>query len=130
MHIHSLRRSSSLAILVLLAAAVCSATALGAGAQTRGLAGTWTGKYSGAYSGTFTLHWKQTGSKLTGTIRLSRPSGTYGITGSVTRGKIRFGAVDAGATYTGTVSGTSMSGTYRSSAGGGGPWSAHKTSRG
>jgi hypothetical protein len=130
MHIHSLRRSISLAIPVLLAAFVCTAGALGASASATGLAGTWTGKYSGAFSGTFTLHWKQSGSKLTGTIKLSRPKGTYGITGSVTRGKIRFGAVDAGATYTGTVSGTSMSGTYRSSAGGGGPWSAHKSSRG
>jgi hypothetical protein len=40
---------------------------------------------------------------------------------------IRFGAVGAGATYTGSVSGKSMSGRYKTPQGGG-PWSAHKTS--
>jgi len=40
---------------------------------------------------------------------------------------IKFGAVDFGATYTGSVSGKSMSGSYRSPQGGG-TWSAHKTS--
>jgi hypothetical protein len=42
-------------------------------------------------------------------------------------GAITFGAVGAGAKYTGSVSGSSMSGTY-SSPKGGGSWSAHKTS--
>jgi hypothetical protein len=40
---------------------------------------------------------------------------------------ITFGAVGAGATYTGSVNGTSMSGRYKSPQGGG-AWSAHKTS--
>jgi hypothetical protein len=39
---------------------------------------------------------------------------------------INFGAVGAGATYTGKVSGKSMSGNYESPKGGG-TWSAHKT---
>ncbi len=91
------------------------------------LGGTWSGKYGGAFSGTFTLHWKQSGSKLNGSIVLSRPRGTYGIGGNVTGKAIKFGAVGVGAKYTGSVSGSSMSGTYTSPQGGG-TWSAHKTS--
>jgi len=90
------------------------------------LAGTWSGHYNGAFSGTFTLHWTKTGSHLSGSITLSYPSGTYGINGSVHGSAINFGAVGAGATYTGKVSGKSMSGNYESPKGGG-TWSAHKT---
>jgi hypothetical protein len=43
----------------------------------------------------------------------------------VQRSAIKFGAVGVGATYTGTASGTSMSGSYKSPQGGG-KWSAHK----
>jgi hypothetical protein len=89
------------------------------------LAGTWLGRYSGAFSGTFTLRWTKSGSKLSGSITLSNPRGKYGISGSVQRSAIKFGAVGVGATYTGTVSGTSMSGSYKSPQGGG-KWSAHK----
>jgi hypothetical protein len=92
------------------------------------LAGTWSGKYSGAYSGTFTLKWKLTGTRLSGSIKLSNPGGTYPISGHVNRSKITFGAVGAGATYTGTWSGRSMSGHYTAATGGGGSWSAHRTS--
>ena len=91
------------------------------------LAGTWSGQYSGGYNGTFTINWKQSGSKLTGTIKLSSPRGTYGITGSVKGSAIQFGAVAVGATYAGSVSGKSMSGTYRAVPKGG-SWSAKKTS--
>jgi hypothetical protein len=46
----------------------------------------------------------------------------------VTGSAIKFGTVGGQAiTYKGTVSGSSMSGTY-STPGGGGPWSAHQTS--
>ena len=90
------------------------------------LAGTWSGQYSGAFSGTFTLTWTQQGSVLTGSITLSNPSGKYSVGGSVNGTAIKFGAVGAGATYTGKVSGTSMSGTYNSPKGGG-SWSAHKS---
>jgi hypothetical protein len=90
------------------------------------LAGTWSGHYSGAFTGTFTLHWTKSGSHLNGSITLSYPSGTYGINGSVHGSAIKFGAVGAGATYTGKVSGKSMSGNYESPKGGG-TWSAHKT---
>lgn len=91
------------------------------------LAGTWSGSYSGAYSGTFTLKWRQSGSDLTGHIKLSNPNGSYICTGHVHNGSIRFGVVAAGASYKGTVSGSSMSGTY-TTLHGGGSWSAHKTS--
>jgi hypothetical protein len=65
--------------------------------------------------------------RLSGSIALSNPSGKYGISGSVHGSAITFGAVGAGATYTGSVSGKSMSGSYKSPQGGG-KWSAHKTS--
>jgi hypothetical protein len=111
-------------------AVCCSGTAALAAVNTTTshLAGTWKGKYSGAFSGTFTLTWTQTGSKLTGSITLSSPNGKYGITGNVTRKGIKFGAVAVGATYTGSVSGTSMSGHWNSPQGGG-TWSAHEVVR-
>lgn len=109
--------------------AVCSSsTALAAvSSSTPRLAGTWSGRYGGAFAGTFKLHWSQSGSKLTGTIALSNPRGTYRIGGSVRGSAIKFGAVTVGATYTGSVSGKSMAGNYRSPQGGG-TWSARKTS--
>ena len=85
------------------------------------------GRYSGAFSGTFTLGWTQSGSILRGSITLSSPHGKYGIGGSVKGNAINFGAVGVGATYTGSVSGKSMSGSYKSPQGGG-RWSARKTS--
>ena len=111
-------------------AVCCSGTAALATADTSTStrAGTWKGTYSGAFSGAFTLTWTQTGTKLNGSITLSSPKGKYGITGNVTRKGIMFGAVAVGATYTGTVSGTSMSGHWNSPQGGG-TWSAHKVVR-
>jgi hypothetical protein len=95
--------------------------------QTK-LAGKWKGQYSGAVTGHFTLHWTQTGRKLTGTIKLSNPSGKYPIDGTVRHHKkIKFGAVGVGATYKGVWKGSKMSGTW-SSPQGGGSWSAHKAS--
>lgn len=104
-------------------AAASSSAAHASGSK---LAGTWTGSYSGAVSGHFTIHWKQRGSLLHGHITLSRPSGTYGISGTVKKGKIKFGAVSVGAKYKGHVRGTSMSGTWTSPQGGG-SWSATKS---
>jgi hypothetical protein len=111
-----------------LALACCGSTLAAASthAATRPtLAGKWEGHYGGAVSGHFTIHWKKTGSRLHGTITLSNPSGTYGISGSVHDGKIKFGAVSVGATYKGKVSGNKMSGTWTSPQGGG-TWSASK----
>ena len=137
MHVHPVRRSILIAASVLSVAAVVAlcTTAIAAAGSSKAkrpihrastLAGAWSGRYGGAFSGTFVLHWKQTGAILTGTIVLSNPNGTYGISGSVHNGAIKFGAVDVGAKYTGTVSGKSMSGSYTSPQGGG-SWSAHKT---
>jgi hypothetical protein len=95
-----------------------------------GVSGTWTGQYSGSYSGTFTLSWQQTGSQLSGTIHLSFPDTDEHITGAVNGGSISFGTVGSAAiTYSGTVSGNSMSGTYQvhDTQGSGGPWSATKS---
>ena len=124
------RLLSALCVAALLAV-VCSSESIASGtnASNAKLGGTWSGSYSGSYAGTFTIHWRQksTGA-LTGTITLSRPHGTYGISGKVRGFAITFGAVGAGATYTGTVSGSSMSGHYKTGDGGSGHWSAHKTS--
>jgi len=140
MHVHPLRPRVPRLIPVLWLAALlavcCSGTAIAAVSSPNhhaskphptSLAGTWSGQYSGAFSGTFTLHWTRKRSRLTGTITLSSPSGKYAIGGSVHGTAIKFGAVGAGATYTGKVSGKSMKGTYNSPRGGG-TWSAHKTS--
>lgn len=141
MRAHHRRRRLPLAAPVLWVAAVlavcCSGTAIAAvdsshhsakrKPHSTPLAGVWSGKYSGAFSGTFRLHWKQSGARLSGSIALSNPGGTYGISGSVHGRAITFGAVAVGATYTGSVSGKSMSGTYKSPQGGG-TWSARKTS--
>jgi hypothetical protein len=97
-------------------------------AASTSLTGSWSGKYSGAYKGTFTLHWTQSGSQLNGTIKLSASRGTFGLKGTVRSGAIRFGTVGGPAiTYSGSASGSSMSGRYQTP-NGGGPWSAHKTS--
>jgi len=93
-----------------------------------GLSGTWSGRYSGAFQGTFTLTWQQSGSNLSGTIDLSS-DGSPSINGTVQGNAIRFGTVGSEAiTYTGSVSGNSMSGTYQVANGGSGTWSASKTS--
>jgi hypothetical protein len=121
----TLRRLFAVAGLVSVVA-VCSVASATASHQS-GVAGTWAGSYHGAFSGRFTLNWKLTGGTLKGTITLSNPPGRYGITGFVGRGgAIRFGVVKVGATYTGSVSGSSMSGKYRTPQGGG-SWSARKT---
>ena len=91
------------------------------------LSGKWAGRYGGTFTGTFQLNWQQTGSKLHGTIALST-SGTVPVNGTVDGDSIRFGTVGSTAvTYTGTVSGNSMSGTYNTPSGGGN-WSAHRAS--
>jgi hypothetical protein len=102
--------------------------ATSAPAATGALSGTWSGQYTGAYQGTFTLTWQQSGSNLSGTIKLSAPPQTLNITGTVQGGAISFGTVGSAAiTYTGSVSGNSMSGTYQVAGSSGGSWSASKT---
>jgi hypothetical protein len=139
MSVHRLRHRVARTIPVLwiaVLAAICCAAASASvsSSQARSLkgrrivlAGTWSGSYHGAFAGTFTLHWTRSGSHLSGTISLSNPRGRYGISGNVRGSALTFGAVGAGATYTGTVSGKSMSGRFKTPRGGG-SWSAHKTS--
>jgi len=107
-------------------AAVASPSGALAPQHLSSLTGNWSGSYHGTFSGTFKLHWKQTGSLLKGSITL-KPGGTVPITGTVRGTKITFGAVAVGVTYTGSVSGKSMSGHYKTPSGGG-TWSARKTS--
>ena len=93
------------------------------------LGGTWSGNYHGGkFSGSFTLNWTQSGGKLTGSLKLSNPSGTYNCTGTINGSSIKFGAVSVGATYTGSVSGNgkSMSGNW-TSPDDSGSWSASKS---
>lgn len=130
MHVYRLRSRVPLVSRILLVAgllAVCSSFAVAAaeGSANLNLAGKWSGKYSDAFSGTFKLQWTQTGSKLSGSITLSKPAGEYGNSGAVTGRTIKFGAVGVGATYKGSVSGTKMPGSYQTPQGGG-TWSAHK----
>jgi hypothetical protein len=88
-------------------AATSSAPAAGA------LSGTWNGQYGGSYSGTFVLRWQQNSSTLTGSIDLN-PGGTTQIHGTVNGSSINFGTVGGqDITYSGSVSGNSMSGTYQ-----------------
>jgi hypothetical protein len=112
---------------VAIAGAVLVGQLSAARAASSSLSGSWAGKYSGAYHGTFSLHWTQSGSQLRGTIKLSTTSGVLGIKGSVRGGTIKFGTVGGPAiTYSGSASGSSMSGRYQTP-GGGGPWSAHRS---
>lgn len=131
MHRHPSRRRVPATLCILAAAAVvavwCATAFAAAPRHGSTLAGTWSGHYSGAFAGTFTLRWRQVKSRLVGSITLSAPHGKYSITGSVRGTAIKFGAVGVGATYTGSVSGTSMSGHWKSPQGGG-SWSATKTS--
>jgi hypothetical protein len=98
---------------------------------TSALPGHWSGQYSGSFSGTFKLHWRQSGSKLAGTIDLSNPPGTLPINGTVDGSTIKFGTLGSTAiTYTGSVSGSSMSGNYQvttPTGPAGGSWSASKS---
>lgn len=104
-------------------AATSSAAAAGA------LSGTWNGQYSGSYTGTFTLHWQQSNSTLSGSIVLSS-LGTLAIHGTVQGGSIQFGTVGSThITYSGSVSGNSMSGNYQVASPNGsqnGSWSASR----
>jgi hypothetical protein len=98
------------------------------------LSGKWSGNYSGAFSGTFKLTWVQLGQNLSGTIMVSGLNNVpTGIHGTVRGTSIRFGTVGSQAiTYSGSVSGHSMSGAWQMHAGsrslGGGSWSAAKSS--
>ena len=98
-------------------------------AVAAGVSGTWSGTYSGASSGTFTLTWQQSGTKVSGTIKISSfNNSAIDINGNLQGNAISFGTVGSQAiTYTGTVSGNSMSGSWQIQGGAGGSWSASKS---
>ena len=98
-----------------------------------GLAGTWIGHWANTVpdqaAGTFQLHWTQSGATLAGTIVIGGTPCLSGgtITGHVSGSTITFGAVHGSVTvtYTGTVAGKSMHGTYATGCGHAqGTWSA------
>ena len=129
----SLRRGAFpfLAIVCFVASVVGTGASAATGPSTSGVSGTWSGTYGGTYHGTFTLHWTQSKSKLHGSIKItySGQSETTTVTGKLNGTAISFGAVGPVGviSYTGSVSGSSMSGHYTTPRGGG-TWSAHKSS--
>lgn len=98
------------------------------------LSGKWSGSYGGTFSGTFSLTWQESGHNLSGTIRISGFKDLpTSIHGTVQGALIRFGTVGSESiTYSGSVSGSSMSGSWKMQAGkrslGGGSWKAAKSS--
>jgi len=98
------------------------------------LSGNWSGSYGGSYSGTFNLTWKELGNKLNGTIKISAfGNAASPLKGTVQGKAITFGTVGSQAiTYSGTFSGSSMSGTWKLVAAGhslgGGSWHATRSS--
>jgi hypothetical protein len=98
------------------------------------VSGTWKGKYSGTFTGTFKLTWTETKSNLSGTIMISAfGNAATPIHGTLKGASIQFGTVGSEAiTYSGSVSGSSMSGTWKLEAnghvGGTGSWKANKSS--
>jgi hypothetical protein len=73
--------------------------------------GTWAGQYTGPFNGSFSLTWTQAANALDGTIMLSSPPDNLHISGNLTGSTISFGAVGV-VTYTVTVYGSTMSGSY------------------
>jgi hypothetical protein len=109
------------------AATHASTTTAPATATASDLTGTWNGTYNGSYSGTFTVKWTQSGSNVDGTIALPSAGTTEQLSGTVSGDKITFGTVGSFAvTYSGTFSGSSMSGTYNVTGSPAGNWSATK----
>jgi hypothetical protein len=98
----------------------------------RSLSGTWSGQYSGASQGHFTLNLSQSGSALSGIIEFEADGVSLPIHGTVQGDSIQFGTAGSiGVSCDGTVSGNYMSGTYQLTAEGttlSGPLSAARSS--
>ncbi len=88
-----------------------------AGSVTGAWKGTWESTKYPPANGTFDVVFAQTGQALSGTVRVNEstciPVGT--LTGVLAGSAINFGAVEGAhtVTYTGSVQGDSMSGTYK-----------------
>jgi hypothetical protein len=87
------------------------------------LSGTWAGLCTGPLNGFCSLTWTQTANALDGTFMLSSPPHKLHISGNLTGSTISFGAVGV-VTFTGTLSGSTLSGFYTDIANGiSGSWS-------
>jgi hypothetical protein len=78
---------------------------------TLDLSGTWGGLCTGPFNGFCTITWTQTANALDGTFTLSSPPDNLHISGNLKGSTISFGAVGV-ATFTGTLSASTMSGSY------------------
>lgn len=88
------------------------------------LSGTWEGLATGPFNGFITLTVTQTGKTLDGTITMSTPTETIHVTGDLSGNRITLEAVGV-VTYDGTLSGSTISGSYTDLANGkAGTWSA------
>jgi len=117
---------SSAAVVASTAASTPASTTT-APATAGDLTGTWNGTYNGSYSGAFTVKWTQNGSNVDGTIALPSVGTTEHLNGTVSGDNITFGTVGSFAvTYSGTFSGSSMSGSYNVTGSPAGNWSATK----
>jgi hypothetical protein len=109
-----------------------SPTSAGAlGSLTGAWKGTWINATPKTATGTFTLTWAQQGSLVVGAIGVSGSDclSAGNVSGTVEGDKVSFGAVEGNTTitYVGTVSGTTMSGTYTTACGNSsGTWQAIK----
>jgi hypothetical protein len=75
------------------------------------LSGAWLGLCTGPFNGFCSMTWTQTANALDGTFMLSSPPDTLHISGNATGNTIRFGAVGV-VMFAGTLSGSTMSGSY------------------
>jgi hypothetical protein len=75
------------------------------------LSGAWLGLCTGPFNGFCSVTWTQTANSLDGTFMLSSPPDTLHISGNLTGSTISFGAVGV-VTFTGSLSGSTMSGSY------------------
>ena len=101
------------------------------GSLTGAWKGTWTNTSPQTAVGTFVLTWAQQGNLLFGAIGVigSNCIDAGNVSGNVDGSKISFGAVegDTSIFYDGVVTGTIMTGTYRSDCGNStGTWTAVK----
>jgi hypothetical protein len=87
------------------------------------LSGTWEGECTGPFNGFCSLTLTQTVNTLDGTFILSSPQDHLHISGALAGRAISFGSVGV-VTFTGTLSGSTMSGSYTDVANGkAGSWS-------
>ncbi len=91
---------------------------------TLDLSGSWEGLSTGPFNGYVTVTLTQTGKALDGTVTMSSPTETIHVIGELSGNRISFGAAGV-VTYNGTLSASTISGSYTDLATGkAGTWSA------